>query len=87
MPGPARVGRMDEIRPRPCRSHHQRSQAMSQLTKAFWVNKTGFSPAGCAAVGVVPEPELSAVSEPVGATGVLSAPMRTVAQRVEGEPP
>ncbi len=62
---------------------------MSQLTKAFSVNKKGFSPAGGAAVGVVlkPEPEHAAESEPVGGTGDFSTPMRTVAQRVEGEPP
>lgn len=60
---------------------------MSRLTRAFSVNKTGFSPAGGAAVGEVPAPEHSAESEPVGAIGDSSTPMRTVAQRVEGEPP
>ena len=64
---------------------------MSQLTKAFSVNKKGFSPAGGAGVGVgvvlKPEPEHAAESEPVGGTGDFSTPMRTVAQRVEGQPP
>ena len=62
---------------------------MSQLTNPFSVNKKGFSPAGAAAVGVVlkPEPEDSAESEPVRATGDFSTLMRTVAHRVEGEPP
>lgn len=62
---------------------------MSQLTNLFLVGKNGFSPAGGAAVGVVlePEPEHAADSEPVGGTGDSSTPMRTVAQRIEGEPP
>ena len=62
---------------------------MSQLTKAFSVNKGGSSPAGGAAVGVVlkPEPEHAPESEPVGGTGEFSTLMRAVGQRVEGEPP
>jgi len=44
---------------------------MSQLAKAFSVDKKGFSPAGGAAVGVVlkPEPEHAAENEPVGGNG------------------
>ncbi len=62
---------------------------MSQLTNPFSVNKKGFGPAAGVAVGVVlkPEPEHAAESGPVGATGYLSTPMRTVAKRVEGQPP
>ncbi len=62
---------------------------MRQLTKDFSVNKVGFNPAGDAAAALVlkPAPDHPAESEPVGATGVFSTPMRTVAQRVEGEPP
>jgi len=62
---------------------------MSQLTNLLSVNMNGFSPAGGAAVGVVlkPEPEHAAESESVGATGDFSTPTRTVAKRVEGEPP
>ena len=62
---------------------------MSQLTKAFSVSKKGFCPAPGAAVGLVlePEPEHAAESEPVRGTGDFSTPTRTVAERVEGEPP
>ena len=62
---------------------------MSQLTEDFSVNEVGFNPAGDAAAALVlkPEPEHAAESEPVGATGGYSTPMRTVVQRVEGEPP
>ena len=61
---------------------------MSQLTKAFLVNKKGFGPAG-GAVGLVlkPAPVRAAESEPVGGTDDLSTRMPTGAQRVEGEPP
>ena len=41
MPGPARLGKMDEIRDL---ALAQRSNSMSQLTKAFSVNQKGFSP-------------------------------------------
>ena len=62
---------------------------MSQLTKAFSVNKMGFSPAGGTPVGVAlkSEPAHAAEREPVGRTGDFSTLMRTVARRVEGKPP
>ena len=62
---------------------------MSQLMKAFSVDKKGFSPAGAAAPGVVlkPEPKHASESEPVGVTGDCSISMRTNAERVEGGPP
>ncbi len=85
-----RIGRMDEIRDFALASRTTRGQEwMSQLTEAFSVNKRGFSPAGGAAVALVlkPEPEHAADSEPVGRTGDLSTLMRTVARRIEGEPP
>ena len=76
MPGPARLGRINEIR-----------DLALQLMKAFSVKK-GLSPAG-PGFGVVlkPEPEHAAESEPVGGTGEFTTRMRCVAQRVEGEPP
>jgi hypothetical protein len=62
---------------------------MSQLTKAFSVNKGGSSSAGGAAFGVVlmQEPEHAPESKPIGGTGEFSTLTRAVGQRVEGEPP
>jgi len=62
---------------------------MSQLTKAFSVNWTGFSPAEGEVVGVVlkPEPEHVAERQLIGEPGDSSTLLRSVAQRVQGERP